>query len=77
MNCKNIEDFRAKLYDVTNNCNLPVAVAFYVVKDFYRDFNQTYLNILQQEAADSFEESSDITFDYNIDKQVVKNENEE
>lgn len=76
MNCNDVEKFRTELYDLVNNCNLSIATAFYVIKDFYRDFNQTYLNILQQERSHPQREENGVILEYNTKNNQIQEEQE-
>lgn len=74
MKCSNAEKFRTELYNLVNNCNLPIATAFYIVKDFYRDFNDTYSKIVQQEQLLPQEENEGVIIEYNTEEINKKEE---
>lgn len=41
--------FEKNLYDLINNCGLPVDTAFYVLKSVYLDFEKTLLECVKNE----------------------------
>lgn len=43
-----MEELRNKLFQLVNESGLPAEAIYYVVKDFYREIDETYKNYLQQ-----------------------------
>lgn len=76
MKCYNAEKFRTELYDLVNNCGLSLATAFYIVKDFYKDFSETYFKIVQQEQILPSEEKEGVVIEYqtNFEEEIKKEE---
>ena len=33
-----LEQYKNQLVDITNNCNLPIGVAYYVFKDVFKEY---------------------------------------
>ena len=56
-----IEDFKNSIVENINNCGLPPAMVFYVMKDVYRDVEDGYKRYLDQakEAEKQVPESND------------------
>lgn len=44
-----LEQFKQNLIDIINNCNLPMGVAYLVIKDIYISLEKEYFKILQIE----------------------------
>ena len=61
------EQYRQNLIDLTNNCHLTMALAYYVAKDFFRDLEESYKQTLKEEAenlsAPEFETTETINAD--------------
>lgn len=77
MKCSNAEKFRTELYNLINNCKLPLATAFYIVKDVYRDFNETYLKIIQQEQLFPSENEEGVIVEYSMNSTEKTEEEKE
>lgn len=43
-----MEELRARLLQAVNESNLPIEAIYYLVKDFYREVDDTYKYYLQQ-----------------------------
>jgi len=50
MNIKETIKFENDLYNLINNCGLPVSTAFYVLKSVYLDFQKTLYECAQNES---------------------------
>ena len=48
-----LEQFKQNLIDIINNCNLPMGVAYLVIKDIYISLEKEYFKILQIEKQES------------------------
>lgn len=46
---KQIEAYRNNLVELTNFCQLSIGTAYYVVKDFLRDLEKSYINSMAVE----------------------------
>lgn len=46
-----MEQLKQQLLKLVNTSNLPLEAIYYVVKDFYRDVDDTYQQALYQQAA--------------------------
>ena len=44
-----LEQYKNQLVDITNNCNLPIGVAYYVFKDVFKELEMAYYNSLSNE----------------------------
>lgn len=47
--CINIERFKNALFDLTNNCELSVGTAYFIIKDFYNEMEKTYIKSYKDE----------------------------
>lgn len=45
-----IEKLRKEIYDVINNCQLPIGTVYFVFKDIFGDVSQAYQAAVKQEA---------------------------
>ena len=44
---KNTENFRQNLVNIINQCGLPPALIYYVLKDVYKEVEKTYFNLVE------------------------------
>lgn len=44
-----LEQFRQNLFNIINNCNLPIGAAYFIVKDVYITLEKEYFKILEKE----------------------------
>jgi len=61
--------FEKDLYDLINNCGLPIDTAFYILKSVYLDFQQTLMDCAKTEGETFSEEE----IKYNLDPDDCKN----
>lgn len=54
---KDIESYRQKIIDLTNNCGLTVGTALFVIKDIYRDLEQLYYSTIKEEEKVNMDEA--------------------
>lgn len=45
-----IESFRKEIYDIINNCQLPIGTVYFIFKDIFGDISQAYQAAVNQEA---------------------------
>ena len=45
-----IENFRQEIYDIINNCQLPIGTVYFIFKDIFGDVSQAYQTAIKQEA---------------------------
>ena len=43
------EEFKNQLYELVNNCGLPISSAYYILKDFMREFTGFYEETINNE----------------------------
>lgn len=60
--------FEKDLYNLINNCGLPVDTAFYILKSVYLDFQNTLIDCAKNEE-ESFEEE---TVHYDVDPKTLQ-----
>lgn len=48
-----IENFRQNVYELINNSQMPIGVAYFVFKDIFADITAAYQNAVQQEAQEA------------------------
>lgn len=41
-----MEELRRKIFDIINGSNLPAECVYYIIKDIYRDIENTYFQYL-------------------------------
>lgn len=61
--------FEQNLYNLINNCGLPVDTAFYILKSVYLDFEKTLLNCANNEGVTTSTE----TTKYKLNEEDYKN----
>ncbi len=66
--------FEKNLYDLINNCGLPVDTAFYVLKSVYLDFQKTLLECAENEGETYTQEQEVYKLD---DREKGDNDNEQ
>ena len=74
MNIKETIKFENDLYNLINNCGLPVSTAFYVLKAVYLDFQKTLLECANNEGETYTKEEK--TYEL-YDKEKKENEDEQ
>lgn len=74
MNIKETLKFENDLYNLINNCGLPVDTAFYVLKTVYLDFQKTLLECANNEGETYTQEEK--TYEL-YDKEKKENEDEQ
>lgn len=74
MNIKETLKFENDLYNLINNCGLPVDTAFYVLKTVYLDFQKTLLECVNNEGETYTQEEK--TYEL-YDKEKKENEDEQ
>ena len=48
-----IENFRQNVYELINNSQMPIGIAYFVFKDIFADITAAYQNAVQQEAQEA------------------------
>lgn len=48
-----IENFRQNVYELINNSQMPIGIAYFVFKDIFTDISIAYQNAVQQEAQEA------------------------
>lgn len=74
MNIKEALKFENDLYNLINNCGLPVDTAFYVLKTVYLDFQKTLLECANNEGETYTQEEKTYKL---YDKEKKENEDEQ
>ncbi len=74
MSIKESLQFEQQLYDLINNCGLPVSTAFYILKAVYLDFEKTLLKCADSEGETYTQEEK--TYEL-YDKEKKENEDEQ
>lgn len=54
-----IEDLKANLVKAVNDSGLPIAVSYYVMKDFYNDFTNEYRAFVAEERTQNVEKTEE------------------
>ena len=52
------EEFKNQLYELVNNCGLPISSAYYILKDFMREFTGFYEETVNNELKQYKEEEA-------------------
>ena len=72
MNIKETIKFENDLYNLINNCGLPVSTAFYVLKSVYLDFQKTLYECAQNEGETYTQEER--VYELNNEEKEITNE---
>lgn len=48
-----IENFRQNVYELINNSQMPIGIAYFIFKDIFADITAAYQNAVQQEAQEA------------------------
>ena len=57
---KMAKKFEIELYELINNCGLPISTAYYIVKSTYLDLEKNFENYLKENSKDESEETQKI-----------------
>ena len=70
--------FKEKLIEVINNCDLPVSLAYYIVKDVYNELNFLYTQAIQNKQNNNGRGEEILTIDQNLleQKNILNNQEE-
>ncbi len=72
MNIKETIKFENDLYNLINNCGLPVSTAFYVLKSVYLDFQKTLYECVNNEGETYTQEEK--VYELDNEKKEITNE---